>query len=476
MELWPHQAQGITDIRAAFREHRRVLYQLPTGGGKTEMFAHAAANHVRKIQHGLVYILVHRIELMEQVAEAIEAQGERCGRIGPTDVPRISDRIVVASVQTLVRRLDRVAQPTFLIIDEAHHATARTSWGKVGHHYAGTPTLGVTATPCRLSGEGLSDCFDYLLCGPTTAELVTLGYLARPEVYCPAVPDLRGVHSQAGEYVSRELEKILTQSTITGDAIEAYKKLAPGQRFVAFGVSVRHIEEVAAKFQAAGINAIAIDGTLKASERKQRVDDFRAGRLTGLVSCQLVDEGFDVKSIQCGIDLSPTKSLGRYLQRIGRCLRRSDGKSHATILDLAGNALRHGLPDGPHAWTLQGEPRGNSKSLGERPRSVRICAECLGANASTSDFCGICGVIFPINGRTFIAQKGELELLREAKAAEVARKRAAAEEAREAQKKTHGYKALVAFAKQRRYRNPEVWAGIIHKARQDKKNKMKVRL
>lgn len=112
----------------------------------------------------------------------------------------------------------------------------------------------------------------------------------------------------------------------------------------------------------------------------------------------------------------------------------------------------------------------------ERPPSVRICPDCFAANASVSDACAQCGYVFPIKGRTFATQKGELQLLREAKAATLAAAKLEAEKERAIQQTTYGYKELVALGKRRRYKDPEKWAWFIHQARKNRKNKMRVRL
>jgi DNA repair protein RadD len=476
MELRDYQQRDLNGIREAYRTHKRVLYVAPTGSGKTELFTHIALKHLERHSHGLVYILVHRTELIEQVKTTVGHWGAEAGEVSPDHFPKPSDRIVVASVQSLIRRLPALRHPTFLITDEAHHATAQTVWGKVAACYQTALHLGVTATPLRLSGAGMAQCFDALVLGPSTAELIRLGYLAQPIVYCPAVPDLTGTHTRAGEFISADLERILDRSTITGDAVEAYRKFAYGKQFVAFGVSRAHIGKIAAAFNAAGIRAAAIDGSTAPKIRAGAIEDFRARRISGLISCQLIDEGFNVPEIGCGIDLAPTKSLGRYLQRVGRCLRSGPDKRTAVILDLAGNALRHGLPDANHAWSLAETRQQRTGTPKDPVPSIRICPKCLGASKSSADSCQLCEYEFPINGRTFLTQKGPLEILRAEKAALIAEKKSQAEANRRLQRQATGYGELVALARQRKYKNPEHWAGIIWAARKRNKNKMRARI
>jgi superfamily II DNA or RNA helicase len=169
--LRDYQAEGVAAIRQAFKRCRRVLFVLPTGGGKTVCFAyitlHAAAKGNR------VIVAAHRQEIVHQISAALFAMGVAHGRIhqGHTTT---DDLVQVAMVQTLARRLDNALEPRLLVIDEAHHAVAGT-WSKVSAAWPSAKVLGVTATPERLDGVGLRDAFDDIVVGPDVRELIDAG-------------------------------------------------------------------------------------------------------------------------------------------------------------------------------------------------------------------------------------------------------------------------------------------------------------
>src|SRR3990167_9682367 len=171
LTLRPYQEKAIADIRAAMRRHRRVLLTAPTGSGKgvliSFMMKEAAARGLRS------WLVCHRRELLDQLSAGLHEVGVphgiiAAGRDGST-AP-----IQIASVATLTRRLDKIQPPALLVLDEAHHAVART-WRRIMDHCAKSWVVGLTATPVRTSGEGLDDLFDALVLGPTGPELIQAG-------------------------------------------------------------------------------------------------------------------------------------------------------------------------------------------------------------------------------------------------------------------------------------------------------------
>lgn len=414
MILRPDQEFFLSLIRDGFRAgYRRVLAVAPTGFGKTVCFSYMAA-HAR----GKVGIVAHRIELIDQIQATLAAWGAR------------------AEVFSVWSR--RPHGPfDFLIVDEAHHAAHGTSWHKVIAANPDAHVLGVTATPCRLSGEGLRASFQTLIEGPTTAELIQAGHLARYRYYAPTLIQTAGIRSVRGDFASAALAAASDRAHVTGDAVAHYQKLAPGRRALAFCVSVQHAHHVAEHFKSAGIQAAALDGTLSGETRASRVAGFKAGRIQVLTSCELVSEGFDLPAIEAAILLRPTQSLALYLQQVGRALRQHPGKTEAIILDHAGNALRHGLPDDPRAWSLAGIDR--------KPRNepgVRECPACYAALPPATLVCTYCQKPLPPKPRTVEEVKGELEEVKrvERLSAQQERKAAATLEQLQAIERARGYR------------------------------------
>jgi DNA repair protein RadD len=354
--LRPYQQQGVEALRASYRAgHRAPLYTLPTGGGKTMVFSYITRNAV---QHGSrVCILVLRAELLRQSSRTLARWGVPHGVIAAGQVMS-AHKVQVASVQTIVRRLERVDPPDLLIVDEAHH-TAAGSWQKIIAAFPRARLLGVTATPGRLDGRGLGvHCggyYDDLIIGPSIRELISGGYLVRPKVYGSMRHlDLSRVHMRGGDYAQNELAAAVNNSTIIGDAVEHYARICPGVPAIAFCASIEHARQVTERFTAAGWRAKRIDGEMRDDQRFAIVSALAEGDLDVMTSVDLVSEGFDVPACGAAILMRPTKSMTLYLQQIGRALRPAPGKECAYILDHAGNTARHGMPQEDRQWTLDG--------------------------------------------------------------------------------------------------------------------------
>jgi superfamily II DNA or RNA helicase len=453
--LRPYQTTLVERTRANFIVGKRAqLLVLPTGGGKTVCFSYMAGAARAK---GLtVWILAHRVELLEQISKTLRDFGIAHGMIAPGYLGDRRQPVQVASVFTLARRLDRYTAPDLIIVDEAHHAISKSTWGTVINTFPEARLLGVTATPIRLSGEGLGDLFQVMVQGPTVADLIEQGALSPYRLFAPAGVDLSGVHSKMGDFVRGELAGAMDKRSITGDAVSHYNKLAPGKRAIAFCVSVEHAEHVAAQFREAGIPAASIDGGMDKALRQSVLASFTAGDLRVLTSCDLVSEGFDVPAIEVAILLRPTQSLGLYLQQVGRALRIFPGKAEAIILDHAGNVKRHGLPDEDRIWSLDGK----SKKRAAKPSEVLVktCPQCFATVASAATHC-LCGHAFVAVARVVEQIEGNLEEVN----VEQARR-----EARQAQGRAQSETDLVALGRSRGMKRPELWARHVIRARHAK--------
>lgn len=409
MQLRGYQQQAIDDLRNAYRAGAKApLLCLPTGGGKTIIFSAIAQSAVGRGRQ--VLILVHRRELLHQASRKLSDIGLDHGLIA-AGIPATDHPVRIASVQTLVRRLPTMDwQPSLIIIDEAHHASAG-SWAVILDKWPDAFRLGVTATPCRLSGAGLGTAFDQLVLGPSVADLISAGFLSPARIYAPpVVADLTGLRRRAGDYAADQAATAMDRPTVTGDAIAHYQRLAPGQRAIAFCCSIDHASHVAASFNAAGISAATLLGNT--TDRDAVVAAFDAGSVQILVTVDVVSEGFDIPAASCAVLLRPTQSLGLYLQQVGRVLRPAPGKAAAIVLDHVSNVHRHGFPDDLREWSLADGAR---RATGTAAPSVRTCPECFAA-FKPAPICPVCGAqCAPIKSRKIQQLAGELaELRREA--------------------------------------------------------------
>jgi superfamily II DNA or RNA helicase len=401
-------------------------------------------------------VLVHRRELIAQTSHKLQLAGVEHGIIA-AGVSAANASIQVASVQTLARRLDSItASPDLILIDEAHHATAG-SWERVLGHWPDALRLGVTATPVRLDGRGLSAVFDRLISGPSVADLVFVGFLTRQTIYAPpVVADLSQLRYQAGEFAADQAGAAMDRPTVTGDAIDHYQRLAKGQRAIVFCCTVQHAENVAAQFLAAGIPAATLLGSTRPELRDQVVQQFAAGQLLVLVTVDVVSEGFDIPAAGCAILLRPTASLGLYLQQVGRVLRPAEDKDAAIILDHVGNVRRHGFPDDHRDWSLDDRLR-TRRGSGQAAPSVRTCPQCFAAFKPQPQ-CPVCGAECAPPPRELKQVAGELQELRR----EAVRQRSAE------RKKARTLQELIHVGQARGMKNPVGWAKHVYFARQQR--------
>lgn len=367
--LRPYQNKGVEEIRNAMAANRRVLFVLPTGGGKTMTFSFITHAAIQKGKR--VYVVVHRAEILDQICAALRQFNVPHGRIQPGKTPT-DDLVQVAMIGTIVRRLDRLPAPDMIVIDECHHAITG-SYGTLMDAYPRARVLGVTATPERLDGRGLGETFDAMIQGPSTRWLIDNGFLADFDYYAPPVmADLSSVKTRLGDYAIDDLEAAMSKPTITGDALAHYKRFLSGRPAIAFCVTVDHAKSVAECFNAAGVPAASIDGSMSHGERKAIVDGLKTGKISVMTSCDLISEGFDVPAVSGAILLRPTKSLGLYLQQIGRALRLKPDGSKAVILDHVSNC-RHGTPKTERKWSLDSKKRKGDSA------GVRQCKSCFKA-------------------------------------------------------------------------------------------------
>jgi len=375
LTLRPYQRnQMLIPCMDAFRSGAHgVLLVAPCGSGKTVVFC-VLAEAVRNKGKNIL-ILVHRQELLDQASRKLTESGVEHGLIAPGKTKTL-DHVQVASVQTLVRRLGSIPVPDLIICDEAHHLLSENTWGKVSQYYNKSLILGVTATPIRHDGKPLGRSgggfFDVMIQGPQPKELIDQGFLSPSVVYAPpSLVDMSGIHSRFNDYAQNELSDRVDRPIITGDAIKHYRRICPGVPAIVFCVSVKHAENVAAEFNAAGIPAASIDGKLDDRLRKYRIDGLGNGRIKIITACSIISEGTDIPVVTAAIFLRPTKSLGLYIQQAGRALRPFIGKPCSYLLDHVGNVHQHGMIDEIREWSLDGENNGKLKNKQETADAYR---------------------------------------------------------------------------------------------------------
>ena len=402
MQLRDYQNSAISNVRKSFQaKYRSVLLTLPTGAGKTVIFSEIT--RLAGLKGASVLILVHRKELIDQAGDKLTKANVKYGIIAAGRKESKSN-VQVASVQTLINRLNNPNQFDLIIIDEAHHAVAN-SWRKIFDFYKSAIKLGVTATPMRMTGAGLGEIFDKLIIGSTIPELVEQKYLAEHEVYAPPNKlNLDKIRTIRGDYSKKEVEDELDKVDIVGDAVENYRRLGQNKPAIAFCISVKHGQYVTNKFKQAGYTAELITGSMKSDDRKTLIDNFKDGKVQILVSIDVVSEGFDVEGCYVAILLRPTQSEALYIQQVGRVLRPEPNKV-AIVLDHVGNTKRHGFVDDVREFDLH--QKAKTKRKGELAPAVETCEVCF-AVYRPQPICPVCGHKKEIRKREITYEDGEL--------------------------------------------------------------------
>ena len=359
LALRTYQQDAIAAVESALeRGISRPLMVLPTGCGKTICFAALIAK-----RGGSALVLAHRDELLRQAAEKIAlADPTLALGVGLVQAERDDTKapVVVGSVQTLARqaRLDRLPrQFDTVVIDEAHHAGAR-SYRRILEHLAPSPlVLGVTATPQRADGR-LGEVWQEIVFQRGIAEMIHAGYLADVRgvrVGLEAI-DLDAVTQAGGDFDADALGDALEQAAAPAHVVAAYRQHANARKTVVFVPTVTLAHRMARLFRESGIPAEAVDGTTPMEHRRATLQRLRGGQTRVLVNVGVVSEGYDEPSIECVIMATPTRSQVKYTQAAGRGLRTFPGKQDCLIIDVVGVTDRLDLQTLPRLFGLRDQP------------------------------------------------------------------------------------------------------------------------
>ena len=343
MELRPYQQEAREAVEHQWREVDRTLLVLPTGCGKTIVFASVTADRVSAGDR--VLILAHRGELLEQAADklrqavglgcAVEKAGESC--LGSWY------RVVVGSVQTLMRekRLEQFPPDYFgtIVIDEAHHAVS-DSYRRILDHFSDAKVLGVTATPDRGDMRDLGAVFESLAYEYTLPRAIREGYLTPIQALTvPLTLDISGVSMQSGDFKASEIDTALDPylEQIAGEMAQ----LCADRKTVVFLPLVKTSQKFRDILNASGFRAAEVNG--ESTDRAEVLADFDAGKYNVLCNSMLLTEGWDCPSVDCVVVLRPTKVRGLYCQMVGRGTRLNPGKGNLLLLDFLWMTERHEL-------------------------------------------------------------------------------------------------------------------------------------
>src|SRR6266566_1220401 len=353
--LRAYQSEALNAVCDAYRSgKRRVIVSLPTGTGKTVVFAHFP--RVLKMKKRLL-VLAHREELLLQARDKfrsidpeLKVEIEQAGSRAADDA-----KVVIASVPTLARsgaRLSRLQPDEFsiVVVDEAHHAVA-PSYRRIFDHFGlfepnvSRYLIGFTATPRRGDKQGLGEVFQEVCYARDMREMIADRYLC-PITGWRVASDLSLDHVKVrhGDFIESQLAHAVNIPLRNSLLVKAYRDFAPGRRAIVFCVDVAHAKDVHRAFAEVGIRAAPVWGELSRDQRRSTLAAFSAGELDVVTNCNVLTEGFDEPRVDCVIMARPTKSKLLYAQMVGRGTRLHPGKKDLMVIDVADNSRTHQLP------------------------------------------------------------------------------------------------------------------------------------
>ncbi len=363
--LRDYQQQAKEEIFDKWNTVNNILYQMPTGTGKTRLFTSIIRDiNVWGLRHNLkfrILILAHRSELIEQSSRSLDKYRIKHGVLAGTmkDRRNLTQAIQIASIQTIThpsnQNLIKDLQFDFIIIDEAHHAVAN-SYQKLWEFCPASKKLGVTATPWRMNNSGFSRIFDVFIPSMSIKEFIQKGWLATYQYY--SIPNnsdvIKSIESIQefdieGDYKNSALVEICDTSRIRAQLYKSYEKIALGKKGIIYSISREHSEHICAQYRKHNVTIENIDSKTPTKDREHIIKAFKEDKIDIIVNVDIFSEGFDCPDIEFIQLARPTKSLVKYIQQVGRGLRKN-GSKQCIILDNVGMYARFGLPDEDRDW------------------------------------------------------------------------------------------------------------------------------
>lgn len=363
--LRDYQQLAKEEIFSKWNRVDNILYQMPTGTGKTRLFTSIIRDiSIWGLRHNINYrilIIAHRSELIEQSSRSLDKYRIKHGVLAGTmkDKRDLTQAIQVASIQTITHPANQCLiddlKFDFIIIDEAHHAVAK-SYQKLWEFCPDAKKLGVTATPWRMNNSGFAQIFDAYIPSMSIKDFIQKGWLATYQYYSiPTSSELvKSIESIRefdieGDYKNSALVEVCDTSKIRAQLYDSYKKNVLGKKGIIYSISREHSEHICLQYRSRGVAIENIDSKTPAKVREKVIQAFRNGEIDIIVNVDIFSEGFDCPDIEFIQLARPTKSLVKYIQQVGRGLRKN-GDKKCIILDNVGMYSRFGLPDEERDW------------------------------------------------------------------------------------------------------------------------------
>lgn len=365
LELKEHQKTALATLEKMRSNHETIaLLHHATGTGKTV----TAVSDAKKVGLRTLF-LAHTHELVTQAAKTFKDIWTDASVGLFVENHKDTDAYVICgSIQSVALNLDRFKEDEFgyLIIDESHHATAET-YQRVLAYFCPFFTLGLTATPERTDDKDILDIFKNTAHKLDIQTAVEIGELV--PIRCIRIHtniDLTSVRINSMLYKSHELESKVFVPERNALIVNTYLEFASGKKTVVFCASVRHANEIAGLFANEGINALAVSGETKGSQRKEQLEKYENGDISVLCACDLLNEGWDSPKTEVLFMARPTMSKTLYTQQLGRGMRKSKGKESLMVFDFVDNANRYNMPYSIHRLFQLKDYRPGSLAVAEK--------------------------------------------------------------------------------------------------------------
>ena len=272
-----------------------------------------------------VWIVAHRRELVEQIEETME-------RYGIPSIPKEDGRVRAMSIQWLSRHLaDLHETPNLIVIDEAHHALAKT-YKELWLRHPEAKKLGLTATPCRLNRRGFTDLFDELITSDSITDFIRQGWLStfdyvsiRPDSKSQRLIDNLSKRGADGDFQTKEMNEVLNRKPCIEQLYESVRQYADGKKGIVYAISISHARNIADFYRMHGINTVAIDSKTPARQRRQLIKRFQTGQDTSAGECGCIQRGFRLPGCGVRTDGPPYPFAGQILAAGGARTAESNG-------------------------------------------------------------------------------------------------------------------------------------------------------
>ena len=345
-QLYPYQKYFKDEFFKSVDEGmKHICCGLVTGGGKTAISSSIIRDYLE--QNQTCIFIVPRLTLLNQTKEAFDFLEKDYGKIQIIQGGRKFDQkklLFIASLKTIVRRKIEQVNPTLIVIDEAHIGHGCKDQKLLKEKFPTAIFLYLTATPHDAYGHDFEG-FDRIIKYKTKKFYIENGYLSSMESYIPMVPNLSNVSTVGGDYNIGDLDRELNNSFIVGNIVASTKKLIQYRKTLVFCVTIKHTQLMAQEFRDAGFIAQEYHSKMKTDDREKKLQDFKDSKIQILISVSSLNEGVNVKDVECLLIARPTKSASLWVQIVGRGLRSSPGKQSCLLLDCGGCIDFLGLPD-----------------------------------------------------------------------------------------------------------------------------------